>query len=161
MGPFAAFEDGPVLAQAIVNTVGGDARAPAGRPQASSEAVSLGLIVIESVINALKHAFPQDKADGRIVVAYGTNEFGWTLSIAANGVGKPHEGAVTPRPAWGRSSSRRWPRSSMPASITSATSTAPPCLSSTRARYRLLGPVTERSAYLCRLFIRCCNFTMG
>ena len=36
----------------------------------SSEAVSLGLIVIESVINALKHAFPPDKTDGRIVVAY-------------------------------------------------------------------------------------------
>ena len=27
----------------------------------SSEAVSIGLIVIESVINALKHAFPEDQ----------------------------------------------------------------------------------------------------
>ena len=60
----------------------------------SSEAVSIGLIVIESVINALKHAFPQTKTDGRIVVAYVTNKSGWTLSIADNGVGKPHEGAV-------------------------------------------------------------------
>lgn len=60
----------------------------------SSEAVSIGLIVIESVINALKHAFPSTKTDGRIVVAYDTNETGWTLSIADNGVGKPHEGAV-------------------------------------------------------------------
>ena len=162
MGPFAAFEDGPVLAQAIVNTVGGDARAPAGRPQASSEAVSLGLIVIESVINALKHTFPQDKADGRIVVAYGTNKFGWTLSIAANGVGKPHEGAVDAT-------------SSLGTSIVQALAKEARCqrrfpqrqarhhrvYPSTRARYRLLGPVTERSAYLCRLFIRCCNFTMG
>jgi chemotaxis protein methyltransferase CheR len=55
----------------------------------SSEAVSIGLIVIESVINALKHAFPQTKTDGRIVVAYETSESGWTLSIADNGVGKP------------------------------------------------------------------------
>jgi two-component sensor histidine kinase len=60
----------------------------------SSEAVNIGLIVIESVINALKHAFPQTKTDGRIVVAYDTSEFGWTLSIADNGVGKPHDGAV-------------------------------------------------------------------
>ena len=60
----------------------------------SSEAVSIGLIVIESVINALKHAFPQTKTDGRIVVAYDTNGPDWTLSIADNGVGKPHEGAV-------------------------------------------------------------------
>jgi two-component sensor histidine kinase len=59
----------------------------------SSQAVSLGLIVIESVINALKHAFPPDKTDGRIVVAYDTSGSGWTLSIADNGVGKPHEGA--------------------------------------------------------------------
>ena len=60
----------------------------------SSEAVSIGLIVIESVINALKHAFPQTKTDGRIVVAYDTSKSGWTLSIADNGVGKPHAGAV-------------------------------------------------------------------
>jgi two-component sensor histidine kinase len=60
----------------------------------SSEAVSIGLIVIESVINALKHAFPQTKTDGRIVVAYDTNGSEWTLSIADNGVGKPHVGAV-------------------------------------------------------------------
>ena len=60
----------------------------------SSEAVSIGLIVIESVINALKHAFPQTKTDGRIVVAYDANGPNWTLSIADNGVGKPHEGAV-------------------------------------------------------------------
>ena len=60
----------------------------------SSEAVSIGLIVTESVINALKHAFPQTKTDGRIVVAYDANGPDWTLSIADNGVGKPHEGAA-------------------------------------------------------------------
>ena len=60
----------------------------------SSEAVSIGLIVIESVINALKHAFPPPKTDGRIVVTYDANGPSWTLSIADNGVGKPHDGAV-------------------------------------------------------------------
>jgi anti-sigma regulatory factor (Ser/Thr protein kinase) len=48
----------------------------------SSEAVSIGLIVIESVINALKHAFPSTKTDGRIIVAYESNGSDWTLSIA-------------------------------------------------------------------------------
>ncbi len=69
----------------------------------SSEAVSLGLIVIESVINALKHAFPADKTDGRIVVAYDTSGSGWTLSIADNGVGKPHEGAPDAKSGLGTS----------------------------------------------------------
>ena len=54
----------------------------------SSEAVSIGLIVIESVINALKHAFPQSKDDGRILVSYDTHGAEWMLSIADNGVGK-------------------------------------------------------------------------
>ena len=59
----------------------------------SSEAVSIGLIVIESVINALKHAFPQPKADGRIVVSYDARGAEWMLSIADNGVGKSADGA--------------------------------------------------------------------
>jgi two-component sensor histidine kinase len=69
----------------------------------SREAVSLGLIVIESVINALKHAFPQNKTDGRIVVAYDTSASGWTLSIVDNGVGKPPEGAADAKSGLGTS----------------------------------------------------------
>jgi chemotaxis protein methyltransferase CheR len=69
----------------------------------SSEAVSIGLIVIESVINALKHAFPQSKTDGRIVVAYGTEGSAWTLSISDNGVGKPHDGAADAKTGLGTS----------------------------------------------------------
>src|SRR4029079_16627041 len=40
------------------------------------QAESLGLITTELVVNALKHAFPGDKTDGKITVAYevqGTN----------------------------------------------------------------------------------------
>jgi two-component sensor histidine kinase len=59
----------------------------------SSEAVSIGLIVTESVINALKYAFPPTKTHGRIIVAYGVNGSVWELSIADNGVGKSSEGA--------------------------------------------------------------------
>jgi two-component sensor histidine kinase len=54
----------------------------------SSDAVSVGLIVTECVINAYKHAFPADKTHGRIVVAYEQDGAAWKLSIADNGSGK-------------------------------------------------------------------------
>lgn len=54
----------------------------------SSDAVSIGLIVTELVINALKHAFPIEKSDGRIDVAYAVGSDGWRLSVADNGVGQ-------------------------------------------------------------------------
>jgi two-component sensor histidine kinase len=47
---------------------------------------SLGLIVTELVINALKHAFPNHR-HGRITVSYSADGAGWTLSVADNGVG--------------------------------------------------------------------------
>ena len=55
----------------------------------SNEAVSLGLIVTEAVINALKHAFTPEMKDCRIVVNYVVSGTGWTLAIADNGMGKP------------------------------------------------------------------------
>lgn len=50
--------------------------------------VSLGLVVTELVINALKHAFPDDRA-GRIVVDYRSRGADWTLSVGDDGVGMP------------------------------------------------------------------------
>lgn len=50
--------------------------------------VSLGLIVTELVINALKHGFP-DGAGGEIVVAYEQDGDQWTLSVSDNGLGMP------------------------------------------------------------------------
>lgn len=50
--------------------------------------VSLGLVVTELVINALKHAFP-DGRHGKITVDYGSEGADWTLSVADNGVGMP------------------------------------------------------------------------
>lgn len=50
--------------------------------------VSLGLIVTELVINALKHAFPGAR-DGRILVDYHMHDVGWTLSVSDNGIGTP------------------------------------------------------------------------
>jgi chemotaxis protein methyltransferase CheR len=54
----------------------------------SRQAESLGLIVTELVMNALKHAFPQEKAEGRITVAYDQVGANWKLSVADNGIGK-------------------------------------------------------------------------
>ncbi|HVY88821.1 MAG TPA: histidine kinase dimerization/phosphoacceptor domain -containing protein [Hyphomonadaceae bacterium] len=58
----------------------------------SHEAVSLGLVVTELVINALKHAFPQSQG-GLITVSYRAGAGGWTLSVTDNGIGMP---AVAP-----------------------------------------------------------------
>ncbi|MGZ5127848.1 MAG: sensor histidine kinase, partial [Burkholderiales bacterium] len=59
----------------------------------SSEAVSLGLIVTELVINALKHAFPSGCAQGAILVKYENDESGWRLSVSDNGDGLGEKGA--------------------------------------------------------------------
>jgi len=50
--------------------------------------VSLGLIVTELVINALKHAFSYNRG-GRILVDYHSQGPNWTLSVSDNGVGMP------------------------------------------------------------------------
>ena len=52
--------------------------------------VSLGLIVTELVINALKHAFPGHRA-GKIVVEYASRGPTWTLAVRDNGVGMRHD----------------------------------------------------------------------
>ncbi|CDZ68021.1 Sensory transduction regulatory protein [Neorhizobium galegae bv. orientalis] len=54
--------------------------------------VSLGLIVTELVINALKHAFPA-RRHGKIVVDYRSGEGSWSLSVGDNGVGIPTDPA--------------------------------------------------------------------
>ena len=40
-------------------------------------------------MNALKHAFPDDKIDCRISVAYEVHGTNWKLSVADNGCGRP------------------------------------------------------------------------
>lgn len=51
-------------------------------------AVSIGLIVTELVLNALKHAFPDNRADCAIVVSYEVNGSDWRLTVSDNGIGK-------------------------------------------------------------------------
>jgi two-component sensor histidine kinase len=60
----------------------------------ATASVSLGLIVTELVINALKHAFPGQRP-GKIAVSYRSNGAKWSLSVTDDGVGMPtaeHEG---------------------------------------------------------------------
>ena len=75
----------PISLQVLVN--GGTAE--------SARAVSLGLIVTELVINALKHAFPKDRPDGRVVVSYEIDGTDWKLVVSDNGIGKP-DAVATP-----------------------------------------------------------------
>jgi two-component sensor histidine kinase len=55
---------------------------------AANKSVSLGLIVTELVINALKHAFP-GQARGKIAVDYRSSGAAWRLSVKDDGVGMP------------------------------------------------------------------------
>jgi two-component sensor histidine kinase len=57
--------------------------------------VSLGLIVTELVINALKHAFPGNRR-GRIIVDYNFHGPNWVLSVQDDGVGMPPGAPVKP-----------------------------------------------------------------
>jgi len=63
--------------------------------------VSLGLIVTELVINALKHAYPAGRG-GHIVVGYETQGSDWRLTVSDDGVGMP-TGAVPAKAGLGTS----------------------------------------------------------
>jgi chemotaxis protein methyltransferase CheR len=60
----------------------------------SDKAVSIGLIVTELVINAVKYAFPTRRRDARVIVSFSRDAKGWSLSVKDNGVGKT--GDATP-----------------------------------------------------------------
>lgn len=59
-------------------------------------AVSLGLVVTELVINALKHAFPGRMQQGKIEVGYLTSDGAWTLSVDDDGNGMGAEADSKP-----------------------------------------------------------------
>ncbi len=61
--------------------------------------VSYGLIVTELVINALKHAFP-DQREGKIEVSYTSDGGKWALIVCDNGIGMPI-GLDAPKPGLG------------------------------------------------------------
>lgn len=61
----------------------------------SSDCVSIGLIVTELVINALKHAFPKGYPNAHVLVRYQAAGANWQLVVTDNGVGgsvdRPHK----------------------------------------------------------------------
>jgi two-component sensor histidine kinase len=59
------------------------------RGTTTNEAVGIGLIATELVLNALKHAFLDDKPDARITVHYDVAESNWKLMVSDNGIGRP------------------------------------------------------------------------
>ena len=62
--------------------VGGGAVLPA-------TAGSIGLLVAELVINSLKHAFPSERDEGHLVIAFEANGPDWKLVVSDNGIGAP------------------------------------------------------------------------
>ena len=67
----------------------------------SDKAVSLGLVVTELVINAIKYAFPTIKADALILVTYEVRGGDWKLVVSDNGVGRSAESTVAKNPGLG------------------------------------------------------------
>jgi chemotaxis protein methyltransferase CheR len=64
----------------------------------SSSAVSMGLIVTELVINAIKYAFPTARAGARILVRFEFDGSSWKLTVSDNGAGR---GTAVPSAAGG------------------------------------------------------------
>jgi PAS domain S-box-containing protein len=96
-----AIELGPYLsrlADTLAASMIGDSRPISVKVEASpgmatsAEAVSIGLITTELVINALKHAFPGGNGSGEILVGYEVDEANWRLSVSDNGVGLEQDG---------------------------------------------------------------------
>jgi chemotaxis protein methyltransferase CheR len=67
----------------------------------SGNAVSIGLVVTELVINALKHAFPLEGPHSKVDVVYTNTAAGWRLTVSDNGVGKVATGPLTVRSGLG------------------------------------------------------------
>ena len=82
------------LCESLAASMIGDSRPVSLKVQAgggrvsSNEAVSIGLIVTELVINAIKHAFVDETVPGTILIAYEAAGKNWRLSVSDNGVGK-------------------------------------------------------------------------
>jgi two-component sensor histidine kinase len=69
----------------------------------STDAVSIGLIVTELVINALKYAFPEKTDTALVIVRYEINGDDWKLSVSDNGVGNATKSVEPPKGGLGTS----------------------------------------------------------
>ena len=55
----------------------------------SDVSVSMGLIVTELVINAIKHAFPDQAVGGKVIVSFAADGEAWLLAVSDTGAGMP------------------------------------------------------------------------
>lgn len=69
----------------------------------SADAVGLGLIVTELVINALKYAFPERCETAVVVVTYERNNSDWRLTVTDNGSGMTRDAGQTAKTGLGTS----------------------------------------------------------
>jgi PAS domain S-box-containing protein len=72
-----------------------------GGTASSAEAVSIGLIVTELVINAFKHAFIGERAASLLIVAYEATGTNWRLTVSDNGIGIPEGHSELDKPTSG------------------------------------------------------------
>jgi len=95
------------LCETLAASMIGDTRPIALKVDAESgaastgDAISIGLIVTELVINVLKHAFLHDQPDAQITVTYKVAEAGWRLTVSDNGNGQAPGSTGHPRPGLG------------------------------------------------------------
>ena len=98
-GAVGSIEIGPYLSrlcEALANSMIDDSRPislkvidEGGGSATSRQAESIGLIVTELVMNALKHAFPDERTTGVITITYELAGTNWMLSVSDNGKGRP------------------------------------------------------------------------
>jgi len=74
-----------------------------GATVVSTQAVSIGLIVTELVMNGLKHAFPGERTNAAIVVSYKVSDSDWKLTVSDNGDGKADQGPIQKKGGLGTS----------------------------------------------------------
>ena len=106
----------------------------------SASAVSIGLIVTELVINALKYAFPDPTKPGKVIVEYQMNGTDWNLSVSDNGVGKPDTGGVPAKGGLGTSLVNAL-ASQLDAKVKAASSDRGMCVSVTHATFTAKTPL--------------------
>ena len=108
----------------------------------SRDAVSIGLIVTELVMNALKHAFPAKKPDAAIVVSYNVAGTDWKLTVSDNGVGKPDVSAGATKPGLGTSLVKALTRQ-LDAVVDTASNSRGTAVSVTHATFRSKAPKAD------------------
>jgi len=137
------------LCETLAQSMIGDSRPISLKVEADAgtaiarEAVSIGLIVTELVMNALKHAFPASKSDAAIVVSYKVADNDWKLTISDNGVGKPDVKASASKAGLGTSLIQALAKQ-LDATVDIASDSHGTAVSMTHATFKAIPPKTMK-----------------